>query len=1111
MSDLRERLGRLPLERRVRFLALLRSGEQNGAADVPVPRAPDAAVPLSHSQNLLWFLDRVAPGSAGYNVVLSFWLHGPLDAGALETALAAVVGRHEVLRTSLRESDDEPRQVVLDAVPVRLPVTPADGPDPAARTAHARTLADGLFAEPFDLEAGPLWRAGLIRVDQERHLFVFVVHHVVFDGPSAAVFTTELAEHYGAALAGRPAEAPTLPIQYGDFALWQRGRLTGPRLERLKGYWRERLRDAPLLDLPTDRPRPPEFTFRGTRLRAAVPAAAVDGAHRLARDLGVTPYTVYLAVLAALLRRYTQQDDLVIGCSTSVRGRAELDGLIGFFVNMLALRLDTGGDPSFTGLVRQADSVVKEGFAHVDLPFEQVVQTVAPVRDLSRSPLVQCCFLLPEQPHWVDMHGLSVRVEEPTSTTSKFDMTWQMYEAGEESAIVVEYCTDLFEAETVRMMQEHFTRLLTSALAAPDRPLSGLALLTAQERAELVEGWNGASAERPDTTLDRWFAEQAARTPDAVAVVAGEESMSYAELDARAARLAWTLRERGAERGRLVALCLPRGLDYPVAVLATLKAGAAFVPLDPTHPPERIAALVRDARPAVVVASAPGAWTDALGGAELVVLGAHESSGADRPAHGPEPTSSPGDLAYVLYTSGSTGTPKGVLIEHRNVVNFICTTRELFALSERDRVLAYAAYTFDVSVFEMFAALLTGARLHIALDTDRLDIERLQQLLEHDRISVIDLPPSVMALLEPERLTELRISFVGGEAFPGSLVNRWNRVSTFYNGYGPTECTVTMIVHECAGEWAASPPIGLPMANHVAHVLDERLEPVPYGVPGELVIGGAGLARGYLNRPELTREKFVPDPFGTVRGGRLYRTGDLVKRRRDGAIVFLGRLDRQIKIRGVRVEPGEVEAAAAGHPAVRGCHVVGYDDPRGQRHLVAYVEIPEADTGPEEVRAHLAAALPATLVPHYVVVLDRLPVTASGKIDTRALPAPDAAGGGVAAAVTEARTETEKILAEELFAPMLHLPAVDVTARFFELGGSSLQAAQIIAKIRRRFQVRVSVTDFFRDPTVAGIAALVDRARAERLDHDELLGLLDGLSDEEVERMAGDRVEGAGR
>lgn len=1102
MSELRQRLGRLPLERRVKFLDLLRSEPGEGSSDRPTPRERGDTAPLSYSQNLLWFLDRLTPGLPAYNLVLAFWLSGDVRPASLERALDVVVGRHEILRTCLRERDGGPVQVIASEIDVRLPVTTMTGADVNTRRDRARAMLVELVGRPFDFTKPPLWRAEIFQADVDEYLFAFVVHHVVFDGASAKAFTGELLEAYQASNEGRPPALPELTVQYADFAIWQREVLSGSTLDKLTKFWQERLRDAPVLELPTDRPRPAEFSYRGARLEVPVDRTTVNAVHRMAAEANGTPYPVYVAVFFELLHRYANQDDLVVGCSTSVRGSLEVKNLIGFFVNMLALRMDVSGEPTFRELLRRTDTVLRESFAHIDLPFERVVQAVAPVRDPSRSPLVQVAFLMPQQPGTVELPGLSVDLEEPDSATTKFDMTWQLTEAGDDSSLAVEFSTDLFDAQTISAMMGHYNGLLTALLSEPDRTVSSVDVLLPDERTEILAHGVGPRQEVPDSTVHDWFAEQVAKDPAAVAVVTGADEVRYGDLDRASNQLAALLAEHGAGRGRLVALCLPRGIEYVVAVLATLKSGAAFVPLDPGYPAERIVALVDDADPCAIVTHTSVKATLPEGRVVLAVDALSDELA--RRSDQPLPSGAkPDDLAYVLYTSGSTGTPKGVLIQHRSVVSFIAAMHELFEMTAADHVLGYAAYTFDVSIFEMFSALLTGARLYVTPEADRLDTDRLQQLLEQAEISVMDMPPAVMALLDPSRLKKLRVAFVGGEAFPGELVNRWNAVARFFNGYGPTECTVTMIVQECAGRWDGSPPIGLPIANHVAHVLDDELRPVAYGLPGELVIGGDGLAQGYLNRPELTREKFIPDPFGTAPDGRLYRTGDLVKRRRDGSIVFIGRIDRQIKIRGIRIEPGEIEAILAGHPGVRQVQVESWTNERGQQYLVAYVAAEqEAPVTAQELRAVASAKLPATLVPQYIVLLPELPLTTSGKIDMRALPPPDTAQQSEAGAVFEPRTETERILAADLFGPVLQTEKVDVVRNFFEAGGSSLQAAQIIAGVRRRFGAEITVADFFRQPTVEGVATVIGRQHASSLDDDdELLDMIEQMSEDEAARM----------
>lgn len=692
--------------------------------------------------------------------------------------------------------------------------------------------------------------------------------------------------------------------------------------------------------------------------------------------------------------------------------------------------------------------------------------------------------------------------------------------------------------------RDRFLRMLDGGGGEPAtaaRPLSP------DEQEWLLAVGSGRQRPVPAQSADQWFAAQARATPDAVAVVAGSVQLRYAELDAAANRLAWLLNSRGVGREDLVAVCLPRGHEYAVAVLAVLKAGAAFVPLDPADPPARAAALLADAAPtAVLTAGDPSRWLAAGAGTPPAVLAMDQAAreAADCPGDRPPATPAPDDLAYVLFTSGSTGRPKGVMIEHHSVVNFVAAVRDLFALTAGDRVLGYAAHTFDVSIFEIFAALLTGAQLHVALDADRLDLDRLQKLLAEAGITVVDLPPSVMGLLDPSRLDALRIAFVGGEAFPGKLVTAWNRVSRFFNGYGPTECTVTMITYECTGSWHTSPPIGHPLDNHVAHVVDSELRLVPPGVAGELAIGGAGLARGYLNQPELTRSRFVRDPFGTAPDGRLYLTGDLVRRQPDGALVFLGRVDRQLKVNGVRVEPGEIEAALVALPGVRQAYVDVAGGPTPERRLVAYVGAPGTSppTG-AQLREALVRQLPARLVPQRLVVLPRLPLTSSGKVDARALPEPDLPGVDLAnadlanadraapepatpepatperptesaAGTAGARTagdDPERVIAEEVVGPILQVSEVDTGADFFALGGGSLQAARVISALNRRFQVQVTVAEFMRAPTVAALAALVERQRLAALPEDQLLAVLAEMPEEEVERIMEERAGAGGQ
>ncbi|GAA0571549.1 hypothetical protein GCM10010172_65020 [Paractinoplanes ferrugineus] len=1095
MSDIMKRLAKLPADKRSEILALLLGDSDDEGAGELVPRAPGARTPLSFAQQTLWFLDRLAPGQQTYNVPLCFEIGGPLDVPALERALGAVIARHEALRTHLDEDAEGPVQVIDDRLPLELPVldvAATDVPDEVAR----------LAARPFDLQRAPLWRAHLLRSGAERHHLLFTVHHVVFDGWSLGVFAEDLGALYAAECSGTGSPLEPLAAQYADYAIWQRDRLAGDELDTLQTFWRERLTGAATLEFPTDRPRPAEMTYTGRLLRRTLRGAPHDKLVELARSAGTTPYTVYLAAFFALLQRYTNQDDLVIGSPSANRDRPEIEQTVGFFVTMLPLRVDAGGDPTLREMVERVRTVVQESIGHGGLPFDRLVEAVRPVRDPSRSPIFQVAFTFQNAGRDLTLPDLDVHRVPVDPGSSRFDMSWNVLEGPDGIHLEVEFNTDLFDAETIDALIADYGVLLAATVSAADTKVAAVDLLDDAERDALLHRWNGPRREVPDTTVPRMFADRVAADPDAVALVVGTDEISYAELDRRSNRLARMLSASGARPGELVALSLPRGADLVVSILAVLKAGAAYLPLDPKNPAARLAAILDDARPVVTLATGETAGNLPVDGSGVLLLDDDTLLGelAGMPDSPPDCPATAADLAYVIYTSGSTGVPKGVLLEHRNVVNFIGSVQELFELTPADRVLGFAAHTFDVSVFETFAALLTGARLHLATGDDRLDIERLQGLLERDGITVVDLPPSMMALLDPDRLPRLRIVFVGGEAFPGDLVNRWSPGRRFFNGYGPTECTVTMIVQECAGHWDTSPPIGLPMANHVAHVLDPAGNLVPLGVPGELVIGGAGLARGYLKRTELTAEKFVPDPFGTAPGGRLYHTGDLVKRDRDGALVFLGRIDQQVKIRGLRIELGEIEAQLDRLDEVVQSVVQPWTDDRGEKQLVGYVTAAKPGIDPAAIRAALAEHLPSYMVPAHVLVLTELPLTTSGKVNRAALPAPQVSTDTAERPVRYA-DEIERTIAEDIFAPVLGVPRVDPFGNFFELGGHSLGAAQAVSRLRRAYPVEISLADFFRAPHVHALAELTRAQLAAKPSEDDLLQMIESMTDEEAARL----------
>jgi len=1051
-----------------------------------------ATGPLSFGQEQLWVIDQLAPGSPAYNIVEGLRLSGPLDVAALERALAAVVRRHEALRTTFRAAtaDGRPVQVIAPALAVPLRVVDLGALPAATREAAAQERAAEEARLPFDFGRGPLLRATLLRLDAGAHLLVLVVHHIVADGWSMGLLIRELAACYAAAVDGAeaPAELPVLPVQYADFARQQREWLRGENIADHLAYWTQQLGGMPdSLDLPADRPRPPVQTFRGAWYEFALPAELYAAIVRLSQKERVTPFMTLLAAFQALLHRYTGRDDIVVGSPVAGRTRTETEGLIGLFMGMLVLRGDLAGDPTFRELLGRARDLALDAYDHQDMPFEHLVEELRPARDPSRNPLFQVMFALQNMPAPPNnMAGVDLRREEIHTGTAKFDLSLILIPQTEDGGLrgLLEYNTDLFEEATIARMAEHFRTLLEGIAADPDRRLSALPLLTEVERRQLLVDWNSTVAPLPEATLPALVAAQAARTPDAVAVVCADEELTYAALEGRADRLARRLRELGVGPDVLVGLYTERSLAMVVGLLGILKAGGAYVPLDPSFPVERLAFMAADAALPVLVTQAALVGRLPAHAARVVLL--------DDPD--PDPDAAAGDagdagggatlddLAYVLYTSGSTGHPKGVQIPHRALVNFLASMRRAPGLTAADTLLAVTTLSFDIAGLELYLPLIVGARLVVAGRDVAVDGAALAATLTRTGATVMQATPATWRLLldagwqgDP-RLTAL----CGGEALPGELAARLRpRVGALWNMYGPTETTIWSTIQEVAEPVGAAGevvPIGRPIANTQTYVLDGHMRPVPVGVPGELCIGGAGLARGYLGRPALTAERFVPDPFATAPGARLYKTGDRARYRPDGTLEYLGRLDNQVKVRGYRIELGEVEATLAAHPAVRQAVVTVREDTPGDARLVAYV-VPEPGGAPaaEELRALLRERLPAYMVPSAFVALAAFPLTPNGKVDRRALPAPDAAqpADTDAGAYVAPRTPTEREVAT-VWAEVLKLARVGAEDDFFDIGGHSLLATQVVARLRAARGPGMSLRTLFDAPTVALLAAALD-------------------------------------
>jgi amino acid adenylation domain-containing protein/non-ribosomal peptide synthase protein (TIGR01720 family) len=1030
-----------------------------------IERRAAAEAPLSHAQERLWFLEQLGLVGGSYNIGLAVRLLGRLDTAALEAALSEVVRRHEALRTRFVSRGEAAVQLIDPPWPVTLEPL-AVAPDEAGERARA------ILQQRFDLAHDRLLRVALLRLDAEQHVLVLAMHHVVSDGWSIGVLVREVEALYAAFAQRRPSPLPELPVQYADYAVWQRRWLADGALERQLDYWTDQLAAAPAaLELSTDRPRPAVPSFRGAVHPFTIDPARTKALANLARQHGATLFMLLLAAFQVLLARCSGQYDVVVGTPIAGRTRAETEGLIGFFVNMLALRSRLDRAASFRSVLQGVKAAALDAYAHQDLPFEKLVEALHPIRDLSREPIVQAVFALqnvPQQP--ARMAGLAIEPFDTGPVPAKFDLELSMVEADGALHASIVYATDLFDAATIGRLAGHFARLLDAIVADPECRIAELPLIGEAERRQL-DAWSGTVAPYPeDRCLQDLFAAQAARTPDAPAVVCEDRTLSYRELDRRANRLAHHLRALGVGPDVVVGLCMTRSPDLVVGVLGILKAGGAYLPLDPTYPADRLAFMLADARVPILLTQSPLVDRLPVHPATLVQLDADAPQIARWPDTPPPDVTDPRHLAYVIYTSGSTGRPKGVMIPHRGAMNLAEAQLTRLPLGPADRILQFASISFDAAVWDLLMAWRAGATLVLADLHDLMPGEPLRELITRQRITTVLLPPSALAALPVAELSCLTTLIVGGEACAAEQLRPWLAGRTVLNAYGPTEASVCTTLFDCRSD-QRRPPIGRPLPNTRTHVLDQQLEPVPIGVAGELFIGGAGLARGYLARPALTAERFVPNPFAP--GERLYRTGDRVRWRADGELEFLGRLDTQVKIRGFRIEPGEIEAALLAQGGIEHAVVIARDDAVGKR-LVAYlVGRDEATADAGELRRKLQQSLPDYMVPAAFVTLDRLPLTPNGKLDRTALPAPEWSAG---ADYVAPRTPLETILAG-LFAELLGSNRVGIYDNFFEAGGDSIQSIQLVARARAQ-GIAITPRQIFQHQTVAALAEVTGRSQA---------------------------------
>jgi amino acid adenylation domain-containing protein/thioester reductase-like protein len=1058
------------------------NGHKNGVATSQVipRRVQQEHLPLSFAQQRLWFLDQMGAG-ANYNMPMALRLTGRLDVAALQQALREIVCRHESLRTIFRQQGTRVEQIVQADAPFVLPLVDLSAAADPLAAAHQHAHAEA--AQPFDLSHDRLLRAQLLQLGSEEHVLLLTLHHIAGDGWSLGLLMQELRALYAAVRQDQPSPLPPLTLQYADFALWQQAQLQGERAETLLAYWREALRDAPpFLPLPMDYPRPAVATTEGNVVRFQLPPALVNALKQLSRQGEATLFMTMLTAFFVLLARYSEQTDVVVGAPLAGRTHHQLEPLIGFFINMLPLRAQVNPDTSFRSLLAQVRNTALAAYEHQEMPFDRLVEALQPERNLSHQPLFQVAFALQNVPPTaLALPDLQVTPLRGNLSHSFVDLTLHLFEDGDGLRGLCEYRSDLFAAPTMERLVANYQTLLESVVANPDQAVGNLDLLAAAGRTQVLTAWNATQRPYPqEGCVHHLFEQQTARTPDATAVVYQGQSLTYRQLNERANQLAHLLQKAGVGPEVLVGMAVEYSLDVVVGLLAILKAGGVYLPLDPEHPAERLAAIVEETGVGLLLTQThllPKLPTQQR---RCLLLDSMAAELAEESCANPVSGVQPGNLVYLLYTSGSTGKPKGIMIEHGGLVNHCYATVDAYRLTSQDRVLQFASYSFDVCMEELFPSWLAGATV-VMRPQWPCAVTDLARVIAQEALTVLNLPVGfwhewVLQLAHVAVPPSVRLVIVGNDKALQERLHTWrqqvgDRVS-WRNTYGASEATVATTLYDpvdaCPGITDAVPG-GRPIANTQIYVLDSAQQPVPIGVPGEIYIGGAGVGRGYWRQPHLTREKFITNPFAP---GRLYRTGDRGRFLADGNLEFLGRIDNQVKIRGFRVEPGEIEAVLHQHPQVQQAAVVAQEESSGNKYLVAYL-VAHQRLSPKEVRAFVKARLPDYMTPAAFVQLPVLPLSAHGKVDRRALPAPDAASFAMTD-YTPPTTATELALAD-LWRSLLGVKQIGRDDNFFDLGGHSLLVTQLFYHLEKRFGIQLPIQNLFQFPTLAACSAQIDQ------------------------------------
>jgi amino acid adenylation domain-containing protein len=1078
---------------------------------VPIPRGNN--LPVSFGQRALWFHDQLEPGSCAYNfLVFAYRFSGRLDVKAFEQSINHIIDHHEALRTVFATIDGQPLQTILPEMTIETPVLDLDFANSGwDKELEIDRIAGALVGQAFDLTRGPLLRSVLLRLANDEHVWLLVVHHVVFDGWSSGIFVRELSQIYNSVKKGEPPLLPPLPIQYGDFAVWQRNRLQGAMLEDHVSYWKKQLDGLSKIRLPIVRSRPVPDTPSNGREEFELSQQFSAELRELSGRTGMTLFMTLLAAYKIALHRYTGETDIAIGTPTAGRSHSGVEGLIGYFLNMLVLRTDLSGNPTIRELLERVRKVCIDGLAHQDLPFEKIVEELRPTRDLTGNPLIQVTFALQNTPRSaLNLEGVAAQeLEISTGIARNFDLHLFM----EDTAVLrgyVSYNQALFDADTIRRLIGHLQNLLEGIVANCDQRIDDLPMLTEPEKHQQLVAWNDTNAAyTKNKCIHELFENQVEKTPEAVAVVVEDQQLTYRALNNRANQLAHYLRKLGVGPNAFVGICLERSLEMVVALLGVLKAGGTYLPLDSSYPEARLGYMLKDSGAAVLLTSPELSQRLAQYGGQTICLDREwQEIGSESTANLPDDADE-NDFAYVIYTSGSTGDPKGVMIPHSAICNHMMWMLEAFPLNKDDRVVQRTPLSFDASVWEVFAPLISGAQLILVGPEGSGDAGYLVNFLEKKRITILQVVPTLLQMLLEENMgqcSSLRRVFCGGEPLSAALYAGFRRqlAVPLINLYGPTEAAIDATSYVCCE--SDSPgwmPIGRPIANAQVYILDRQAQLVPIGVKGELHIGGAGLARCYLNQPEPTAERFIANPFSAQPGAKLYKTGDLARYLPDGNIEFIGRIDNQVKLRGYRIELGEIEAVLDQHPKVREAVVVAREDSPGDKRLVAYLVGDEKqELQVDELKRFLKRRLPDYMVPSAWVILASLPHTPNGKINRAALPALEAGQLEPTERFTGPRTEAEKSLAK-IWAEVLNREKVGIHDNFFDLGGHSLLATQVISRLRNVFNLEIPLRTLFEAPTIEQMAAVIMEHREKQSGEQELqhvLFALESLPDEEAQR-----------